>query len=109
MGGEIFGALFAIIDIAAFVLLVAALWRIFTKAGVDGWKAIILIYNIFILSKISRNERFAWIMLIVCAVYVAIYCGILAVFGDEIWCEAIQAKYNRLPRLAKASLAMTEW
>lgn len=99
MGEEIFDALFAIIDIVAFVLLVAALWRIFTKARVDGWNAIIPIYNIFILAKIARNERFAWIMLIVCAVYVAIYCGILAVFGDvgKIWSEAdILGRINKL-------------
>ena len=78
----IFSALLTIISIAVFVLLIATLWRIFTKAGVEGWKAIIPIYNIFILAKIARNERFAWIMLILWAVYIAIYCGILAVFGD---------------------------
>lgn len=75
-----------------FVLLIATLWRIFTKAGVEGWKAIIPIYNIFILAKIARNERFAWIMLILWAVYFAIYCGILVAFGyvgdAPMWSEA---------------------
>ena len=90
-----------IIGIAVFVLLIATLWRIFTKAGVEGWKAIIPIYNIFILAKIARNERFAWIMLIVWAVYFAIYCGILVAFGyvgdAPMWSEAdILGRINSL-------------
>jgi len=38
--------------IAIFVLLVIPYWVIFTKAGQDGWKCLIPIYNYYILLKI---------------------------------------------------------
>ncbi|KAB1638598.1 hypothetical protein F8O03_06825 [Pseudoclavibacter terrae] len=35
------------------ILLIAALWPVFRKAGYPGWGAIIPIYNIYILVKIA--------------------------------------------------------
>ena len=34
------------------LLLIASLWRIFTKAGQPGWAAIVPIYNIYVLLQI---------------------------------------------------------
>ncbi len=51
-----------IIIIAVWVLIIAAWWQIFTKAGEEGWKAIIPIYNIIILLKIVGREWW-WILL----------------------------------------------
>src|SRR5439155_1681278 len=49
-----------VIYVAVFVLYVAAFWRIFTKAGEAGWKAIIPIYNWYIVLKIvGRHEPIA--------------------------------------------------
>jgi hypothetical protein len=48
--------------IVLFVLYVAAWWQIFTKAGEEGWKAIIPIYNIIVLLKIVGREWW-WILL----------------------------------------------
>ena len=52
-----------IIIIAVWVLIIAAWWQIFTKAGEEGWKAIIPIYNIIILLKIVGREWW-WILLL---------------------------------------------
>ena len=51
-----------IIYLVILVLIVAAWWQIFVKAGEDGWKAIIPIYNIIVLLKIVGREWW-WILL----------------------------------------------
>ena len=35
------------------VVAIVALWKVFTKAGVEGWKAIIPIYNGWVLAEIA--------------------------------------------------------
>ncbi len=37
-------------------LIVVAYWKIFTKAGEEGWKALIPLYNTYVLCKISCNN-----------------------------------------------------
>lgn len=44
------GVIFLII----FLLMIASLWTIFTKAGRPGWEAIIPFYNIYVLTVIAR-------------------------------------------------------
>ena len=44
---------YSIIVLVIAVLQIVALWKIFTKAGEKGWKAIIPIYNLVTLFKIS--------------------------------------------------------
>lgn len=41
------------IVLAIMVFLIAAMWKVFTKAGQPGWAAIIPIYNIYIMTKIA--------------------------------------------------------
>lgn len=43
------------------VIIVASLWRIFTKAGQPGWAAIVPIYNIFVLTQICNKPPY-WIV-----------------------------------------------
>ena len=52
-----------IVYIAIYVLVVAGWWMIFTKAGEEGWKAIIPIYNLIVLMKIIGREWW-WIILL---------------------------------------------
>ena len=51
-----------IIYLVIFVLIVAAWWQIFVKAGEEGWKAIIPIYNVIVLLKIVGREWW-WVLL----------------------------------------------
>ncbi len=44
------------------LLLIASLWRIFTKAGQPGWAAIIPIYNIYVLLQIVGRPGW-WLIL----------------------------------------------
>lgn len=57
--GGVFGT---IIYLAIIAVSIAAMWRIFTKAGEPGWAAIIPIYNIIVLLKIIGRPAW-WIIL----------------------------------------------
>jgi len=53
--GGILGGMLATVGIfalAIYILMVVAQWKIFTKAGEAGWKALIPIYNIYIFCRI---------------------------------------------------------
>ena len=51
-----------VVWLAIVVLMIAALWKIFDKAGEPGWAAIIPIYNLFILLKIAGRPGW-WLLL----------------------------------------------
>ncbi len=44
------------------IIVIASYWKIFTKAGVAGWKAIIPIYNWYVLLKIVGKPGW-WLIL----------------------------------------------
>ena len=50
------------IGLAILLVYVAALWRIFTKAGQPGWAAIIPIYNYYVILKIVGRPWW-WLLL----------------------------------------------
>ena len=43
----------SLIGLAVYVLVVVALWRVFSKAGYPGWLAIIPVVNLIFLTKIA--------------------------------------------------------
>jgi uncharacterized membrane protein YhaH (DUF805 family) len=61
--GQAPGLLFWIFWLAFTILMIAACWKIFTKAGKPGWAAIIPIYNWYILCKIVGRPGW-WIILL---------------------------------------------
>ncbi len=79
-GLAIFGGVFLLIWLAVLVISVIALWKIFEKAGVEGWKALIPIYNGWVLAEIAGKPGWwglvsllAWIPLIGPIVAVVVY------------------------------------
>ena len=54
--------IFAVVWLALVVLMIAAMWKVFVKAGEPGWAAIIPIYNLYILIKIAGKPGW-WILL----------------------------------------------
>jgi len=44
------------------LLLIAGMWRVFSKAGKPGWAAIIPIYNIYVLTQIVGRPAW-WLVL----------------------------------------------
>jgi hypothetical protein len=53
------GAYFVLILVLV-VLLIVAYWKMFTKAGVAGWKSLIPIYNVYIAFKIAWKDQSAF-------------------------------------------------
>jgi len=47
---------------AVVILLIAAMWKVFTKAGQPGWACIIPIYNLYVLCKIAGRPGW-WVLL----------------------------------------------
>jgi hypothetical protein len=60
--GAMFGLVFGLIALVVGLIMVASVWKIFTKAGEAGWMAIIPILNLIILLKIVRKPVW-WIVL----------------------------------------------
>ena len=52
-----------IFQVLLLVLLIASMWKIFTKAGQPGWASIVPIYNIVVLLKIVGKPLW-WIILL---------------------------------------------
>jgi len=61
--GQAPGPLFWICWLGAMILMIAACWKIFTKAGQPGWASIIPIYNWYILCKIVGRPGW-WVILL---------------------------------------------
>jgi hypothetical protein len=62
-------AILVIIYIAVVVLEIAALWKVFVKAGQPGWAAIIPIWNLYILLKVIGRPPW-WLLLFLVGVIV---------------------------------------
>lgn len=60
-GGALSGAT-GILWLALTVLVIAALWRLFNKAGKPGWGAIIPIYNLYLMLAIIGRPWW-WLLL----------------------------------------------
>ena len=58
----VIGLVFMAIYFAVIVLIVAGVWKAFSKAGKPGWAALIPIYNIVILLEIAGKPLW-WIVL----------------------------------------------
>lgn len=56
------GAIVGIVYLAVVILMIASMWKIFTKAGKPGWAAIVPIYNIIVLLEIV-DKPIWWIVL----------------------------------------------
>src|SRR5262245_27400342 len=57
------GAFFVIIWLAVAILMIAAWWVIFAKAGKPGWASIIPIYNLVVMLEIAGKPIW-WILLL---------------------------------------------
>jgi hypothetical protein len=64
MGAAIYalGCFFWIVYLAVVVLVIASVWKVFTKAGKPGWAAIVPIYNMIVILEIVGKPIW-WILL----------------------------------------------
>jgi hypothetical protein len=67
-----------IIGLLIALVLIVAMWKVFTKAGQPGWASIIPIYNIYIWCKIVGRPAW-WIILMLIPLVNFIVCIILCI------------------------------
>ena len=70
--------MFWIFWLAITIVIIAACWKIFVKAGQPGWASIIPIYNIYIWCKIVGRPAW-WIILMLIPLVNFIICIILCI------------------------------
>jgi len=69
----LFGGVFFIVVLAVAVLVIASMWKVFTKAGQPGWAVIVPIYNMVVLLKIAGKPIWWLILLLVPFVNIVIH------------------------------------
>jgi hypothetical protein len=72
------GVVPVIIILAFAVLMIASMWKVFSKAGKPGWAAIVPIYNIIVMLEIAGKPTW-WIVLFLIPVVSIIMAIIVAV------------------------------
>lgn len=78
VGGAMAGMMMIIslISFVIAVLQIVAMWKVFTKAGEKGWKAIIPIYNTVILFRIAGLSP--WLVLVYLAMFIPLIGSLVA-------------------------------
>jgi hypothetical protein len=71
--------IFLVFFFAFIVFFIVCHWKIFTKAGQDGWKSIIPLYNLYIQLQIAKQPTI-WLLYFMIP-FVNIYFGIKHVHG----------------------------
>ena len=51
------------VSLVIYIILVAGMWKMFEKAGIDGWKAIITIYNIYLETVYIAKKEWWYVIL----------------------------------------------
>lgn len=80
------GATFWIVWCAVMVFYIAAMWKVYTKAGQPGWAAIIPIYNLIVLLQIAGKPVW-WVLLMLIPV-------VNIVFAIMVW-HAVSTNFGK--------------
>jgi hypothetical protein len=59
----LFAGTYGVVMMIWIVIVIAAMWRIFTKAGQPGWAAIVPLYNYYVLLKVVGRPGW-WLILL---------------------------------------------
>ena len=77
-----------LIGLAFIVVMIAAMWKVFTKAGEPGWAVLVPFYNFIVLLKISGKP---WWWLLLCLIpfvnfiiFILTYVGLAKNFGKGV-------------------------
>ena len=71
-------AVYAILSLAISVLTLVAMWKLFVKAGMAGWKCLIPFYNTYCLYDIAWGN--GWLFLLMFVPCVNVVVGIMMLF-----------------------------
>lgn len=83
------GLTFMLVPLLLAIIIIAAMWRVFEKAGEAGWKALIPIYNLYVLVAIV-GKPWWWFLIILCVPLVGFIFYLLV-------CLALAQKFNKSP------------
>ena len=83
IGFGIFGVLY----LGLIILMVASMWRVYTKAGQPGWSILVPIYNVYVMLKIAGKPGW-WLLLMLVPlvnfiIQILVYIGIAKNFGKD--------------------------
>ena len=102
--GGIFGMLAGMVAVVSifcfiiYILLIIAQWKIFTKAGEEGWKSLIPIYNAYIYCKIIGVSFWKWVL----ALFVIGFVSGIATGTGLAWLATIASIANVVAAIALA-------
>lgn len=85
-----------LIGLVIAVLQIVAMWKIFVKAGEEGWKAIIPIYNSVVLFKIAGLSP--WLLLIyigMCIPFINFLASIAVIVISAILCGRLAKAFGK--------------
>lgn len=71
-------AIYYIIVLAVCVVMIIALWKVFTKAGEPGWAAIVPFYGNYVLFKVAMGN--GWLFLLCLIPFVGAIVSLIALF-----------------------------
>ena len=74
--------------LAVVILMIASMWKVFTKAGKPGWAAIVPIYNLIVLLEIVGKPTW-WLLLLLipCVnliIFIMVYHRLSLSFGKDV-------------------------
>ncbi len=72
------------------IVQIVAMWKLFSKAGEAGWKALIPIYNLYIYYKIARIPNLYWLYLLLTVISVipnqiVVYISLIGIVAITIY------------------------
>jgi hypothetical protein len=74
-----FGSVFVIVMLAVAVIMIASVWKVFTKAGQPGWASIVPIYNVIVMLQIAGKP--VWWIILLMIPFVNFVIGILVIIA----------------------------
>lgn len=86
----LFAMFVLLVELAIVVLIIAGLWKVFSKAGKPGWAAIIPIYNVIVMLEICGRPIWWIILFLIPCVNIVIslivFIDLAKSFGkDAVW------------------------
>jgi hypothetical protein len=54
-----------LVYVVVIVVMIAAMWKVFTKAGQPGWAAIVPIYNLIVILKITGKPLWWFVLFLI--------------------------------------------
>ena len=72
-----------IFSLALAVLMIVAMWKIFTKAGEAGWKSIIPFLNTFVLFRIAGLNPWLFLLLLIPLVNIVVWIVVSWQLGER--------------------------